>query len=220
MVRIGLAAPRPTHINDLSRRFNGAQRLKSFIQHGGLLIDAAGLTQRVAKGPAQIDRSRRFDFFGIGPVDGNADRRNSTGFYDTLNQSHGLMTDASGRCQQYHVHFQFLENSDNLERGPVDQGLNMAAVDMAHEGKMHIRNSPDAPGGLHLFDPGDGKNDVQIPVGIPVIVIIMGNFIVAGNGLRIDDPKSGITLGVGHIKWLLVFMMNAGSGDQGNLGLL
>jgi len=218
-LRVSLAAPRPTYIDDLSRRLCGAQGLKSLVQHGGLLIGAAGLAQRVAEGPAQEDRSRRFDFLGVGSVDGDADGRNSAGFYDALDQSHGLMADASGRCQQYHVHLQFLENADNLVRGPVDQGLDMAAVNMAHERKMHIGDSPDATGGMHLFEPGDGKDNVQIPVGIPVVVIIMGNFIVAGNRLGIDDPKSGIPFSVGHIKRLLVFVMDACSCHQGDLGL-
>lgn len=125
--------PRPAHIDDGSGRFNGIKRLESFTENSGLLIPAAGLTQRMAEWPTQEDRSRWFDFFGIGTVEGDADRGDAAAFYFTLDQSHGLMADPSGRCQQYRIHLHILEHASDLGRGPTNQCADMVPGDMAHE---------------------------------------------------------------------------------------
>ena len=50
-----------------------------------------------------VNRTRRIDFTGdfFGQAYGN--RRNARCFNDALNQSHGLIADASGRRQDHHI---------------------------------------------------------------------------------------------------------------------
>jgi len=78
------------------------------MQYSGLLIDVARCSQGVAERPGQDHRARRPDLFGVGSVDGNADGCDAAGFDHALNQSHGLMADASGWCQQDRIHVHLL----------------------------------------------------------------------------------------------------------------
>ena len=69
-------------------------------QHGDLLGDVERLSQWMPKGQTQANRSRWPNSLGIRPDDGYPYRWNALPFNFPLNQSHGLVAQASARCQE------------------------------------------------------------------------------------------------------------------------
>jgi len=89
--------PAKRQINNSARLFNLIKSPQGFKQYGPLLQNIAWLTDRMAKGPAQIYGARRFNLFSILSDDRNADGGNSDFFDFSLDQSDRLIADASGR---------------------------------------------------------------------------------------------------------------------------
>lgn len=69
-------------------------------QHGGLLGNIERLSEWMPKGQGQINRSRRPDSLGIVSDDGYPYGWNASSFNFPLNQSNGLVAQASARCQE------------------------------------------------------------------------------------------------------------------------
>ena len=128
--------PPPTkrQINNLTRSGNAVQGFEGFEHHDALLLNIARLAQRVTKRPLQVDAARRLYLFCVltndcYPNGGDA------GFFDfSLDQSHGLIADASGRGEQNDIDIVMLELLYHLLGRLSDQGGNVTAVNMAHEG--------------------------------------------------------------------------------------
>ncbi len=98
-----------------------------------MLPDVARFAERVAEGPLDVDGARRLHFFGIFPHDRYPDSRDA-GFFDlSLDQSHGLVADASGRGQQDHVDGLLPEFIDDLSRRSADQGGDVTPVNVPHQ---------------------------------------------------------------------------------------
>ncbi len=109
------------------------KRLEGPVQHGSLLVAVSGFTQGMSEGPTQIDRPRWFYFFGILAHDGDADGGDAGLLNRPLNQSDGLIADASGWCQKDGIHAVFKEHAGNLRSCPIDQCADVRAFDMAHK---------------------------------------------------------------------------------------
>ena len=91
-------------IENRARLGDAVKRLEGHVENGRLLPDVARFAQGVPERPVQKNGTRRLDALRIGPVDGYADGRDAVAFDGSLDQSHGLMADASGRRQQHYVH--------------------------------------------------------------------------------------------------------------------
>ncbi len=117
----------------MPRLIDFVKRLEGPVQYGRLLVPVAGFPQGVPEGPAQKNGSRRFYFFGVLAHDGDADGGDAGLLNRPLDQSDGLIADASGRGQKDGVHAIFKEHAGNLRSCSLDQCLDVRTVDMAHE---------------------------------------------------------------------------------------
>ena len=156
------------------------------------------------KRPTQEDRSRWFDGFGVFSYDGYADGGDANGFDDSLNQSNGLIAYTSGWRQQNHIHRIFFEEFRHFGSCLVFQRIDMVAVNMAHEADMPFGQGTDAAGCGHLFEAGNGKHDIDIFVGVAVIVVIVGDRVVVFYAGGIENAIRRVALGIGHVKCCLV----------------
>jgi len=128
-----MSPPTKRQINNLTRRGDAVERSESFQNNCSLLLDIAWLTQRMTKRPLQVDAAWRLNLFCELANDGDANG-GDTGFFDfSLDQSHGLIADASSRGEQNHVDMILFELFYHLLSSLPDQAGNMSTVDMAHE---------------------------------------------------------------------------------------
>ena len=126
--------PAKRQINNLSRSRGRIKHPEGFENHRPLLLDVARLTERVTEGPLDVDGSRRLHLFRIFTHDRHPDSRDAGFFNLSLDQSHGLVADASGRGQQDHVDGLLPELFDDLSRRLVYQGGDVMPVNVPHEG--------------------------------------------------------------------------------------
>ncbi len=103
------------------------------MQHGELLLTVAGLSQRMAKGPAQQQRSGGLDLLGDVAEQHDADRRNTGRLDRARDQSHGLIAEPSSWCQQDGVDALLLEPRRDLRGGLSRERRQMLPLDVAHE---------------------------------------------------------------------------------------
>ena len=114
-----MSPPAKRQINNLPRSRGRIKHFEGFEDHRSLLPGVARLAERVAERPLDVDGSRRIHFFGIFPHDRHPDSRDAGFFNLSLDQSHGLVADASGWGQQHHVYFLLPELCDDLLRRHV-----------------------------------------------------------------------------------------------------
>ena len=128
--------PPPTkrQINDLTRSGDPVKRFKGFKNNSPLLLYIARLAQRMTKGPLQIDAARRLYLFCVFTNDCYPNGGDACFFDLSLDQSHGLIADASSRGEQNDINLVALEFLHHLPGRLGDQGGNVSAVNMAHEG--------------------------------------------------------------------------------------
>lgn len=132
--------PPPTEgqINNLTRSGNAVQRFEGFKHHCTLLLYIARLAQRVTKGPLQVDAARRLHLFCVLTHDCYPNGGDPCFFDFSLDQSHGLIADASSRGEQNDIDLFMLELLYHLPGRLSDQGGNVTAVNMAHEGIVAV----------------------------------------------------------------------------------
>ncbi len=193
---------------------------KGLAQDGGLLVYVARFAQRMPKRPVQENRTRRFDLFRIFTYDGDADRRDPNCFNAALNQSNGLIADTSGRGEQHGVNLVPFEHSGHPRRCIGREHIDVGPFDMAHKTEMPLSQRADATGRLHLFESSKRKNDVEIPLGVRVIVVVVGDGIVVLYGGGIENTKSRIAVAIRHVELRLAAVVHAGRGHDGDLGLI
>jgi len=99
--------PPPTkrQINNLPRSSSRIKHPEGLENHGPLLLDIARLTERMPKRPLDVNGPWRLYLFCVFTYDRYPDSRDAGFFNLSLDQSHGLVADASGRGQQDHVNF-------------------------------------------------------------------------------------------------------------------
>ena len=99
--------PPPTkrQINNLPRSSSRIKHPEGLENHGPLLLDIARLTERVSKRPLDVNGPWRLHLFCVFTHDRYPDCRDAGFFNLSLDQSHGLVADASGGGQQDHVNF-------------------------------------------------------------------------------------------------------------------
>ena len=79
-----------------------------------MLLEVARFTERMAEGPLDVNGSWRLYLFGVFTHDRYPDSRDASFFDLSLDQSHGLVADASGRGQQDHINGVLAEFFDDL----------------------------------------------------------------------------------------------------------
>ena len=127
----------------------------------------------MTQGKFQRNRSRHFDFFRDPGHQGNANSGDPGIFDSSLNQSHGLMADGSARGQKSDVDLGLLEFLSHLLGCPFSEGSRIG--DEAHEPVIHLRKSTDNIFILQLPQAVDGENAVDVPVGIGMVIMSMGD---------------------------------------------
>ncbi len=98
-----------------------------------LLRSIVRLAKRVTKRPLEVHDTRRPHFFCDLAQPDDADGWDSSRLDGSCDQSHGLITDASGRGEQHRVHTLLFEPPGNLWSGCVQQCLDVRRLDMAHK---------------------------------------------------------------------------------------
>ena len=132
--------PPPTEgqVNDFAWIGNAVQRFEGSEHHGALLFNIARPAERVTKRPLQVDTARRLYLLCVFTNDCYPNGGNA-GFFDlSLDQSHGLIADASGRGEQNGIDPVGLELFYHLPGRLRDQGGNVTAVNMTHEGIVGV----------------------------------------------------------------------------------
>ena len=76
------------------------------------------------------------------------------------------------------------------------------------------------PLGLKFSQPLHGKDDVDVLVGVPMVVVVVRNHQILDACPGRDLPKGGISIPVLHIIWRLRPQVNTGSGNQCNPRIL
>jgi len=132
--------PSPTEgqINNLAWAGDAVQGFEGFEHHGALLLNIARLAQRMTKGPLQVDATRRLYLFCVLTNDCYPNGGDACFFDLSLDQSHGLIADASSRGEQNDINLVVLEFLYHLPGRLGDQGGNVSAVNMAHEGIVAV----------------------------------------------------------------------------------
>jgi len=130
--------PAEGQIDNRTGRSDGIEGLQGFQDDGALLPDVPRFAQRVAKWPTQEHGAWRPYFFSEFPHDRYADGGNAGFFNLSLDQSHGLIADASGGGQQDDVDLIQPEFFRHLFCRAADQGDNVFTVNMAHEGIVRV----------------------------------------------------------------------------------
>jgi hypothetical protein len=101
-------------------------------------------------------------------------------FDHSLDQSHGLIADPSGRGQQDQVDLILFKRSRHFRSSLFDQGCDMSPVDMAHEAVVGCCERPDPAFGDELPETVKRDDDIGVLFGVAVIVIIMGDVEISG----------------------------------------
>lgn len=125
--------PAKRQINNLTRCRDFIKSFQGLKHNGSLLLSLARLAKRMAKGPLQIDAARWLHLLRVFPNDGYAHGGNAGFLNFSLYQSHGLIADASSRCEQDQIHLILLESFCDIPGRLADQGGDVASVNMAHE---------------------------------------------------------------------------------------
>ena len=110
-----------------------------------MLLDIARLTERVSKRPLDVNGPWRLHLFCVFAHDRYPDCRDAGFFNLSLDQSHGLVADASGGGQQDHVNFVLSKFFDDLPGGFADQRGDVMPVNMSHEGVVAVSQVTDGP---------------------------------------------------------------------------
>ena len=129
-----MPSPTKRQINNLTRSGHAVQGFEGFEHHGALLFSIARLAQRVTKRPLQVDTARRLYLFCVLSNDCYPNGGDACFFDLSLDQPHGLIADASSRGEQNDIDLVGLELLYHLPGRLRDQGGNVTAVNMTHEG--------------------------------------------------------------------------------------
>ncbi len=151
-----MAPPAEGQGYDLSRRADRVKRLQGFQDHGALLPGVARFAQRVAEGPFDEDGARRLHLLTVLANDRHPDGGDPGLFDRSLDQSHGLIADASGGGQQDQVDAVPAEPVRDLPGRGADQGGDVPAVDMPHEGVVALGQLADDAFLLQFPQPVEG----------------------------------------------------------------
>lgn len=151
-----------------------------------------GEGERVAQRKAGENGPGRFDFTADAPGEGHGDGGDAGRFDDALDQSDGLVADASGEGQQRQVHLVLLELPGHLGRGAVHEGMDVGRQDVAHEGVVSGADRSDLSLLGQVLQSLDREDDVDVPVGVGVVVVVVADDQVGDSGRTGDCSESGI----------------------------
>ena len=133
-----MTPPAKRQINNLTWRGDAVERSESFQNDRTLLLSIARFTKWMAEGPLQVDAAWRLNLFCEFPNNGDANGGDTSFFNFSLDQSHGLIADASSRGEEDHVDLILFEPFHQFSSRLTDQGGNVATVDMPHEGVVGV----------------------------------------------------------------------------------
>ena len=168
-------SPPVRQVEDRARLLDRIQCPQCFRQDHPLLSFVERLSERMSEGPSEKNGPRRFDLLRIIPYDRNADRREPLLLDLPLYQSHGLVADASPWYKQDDIDFVALQPPCDLASCCADQRENMSSGDVPHEPVVQVRNTPDEPFLSEFLQTFCGKNDINVPVGIGMVIVVVGD---------------------------------------------
>jgi hypothetical protein len=182
--------------------------------HGALLRGVAGLAERVPVRPAQKDRARRSHLLAVAPDDRDTDRRDAPPLDLALDQTHGLVADRSAGGEQHNVHSGFLQPRGHLGGCPALERLQMGPRDVPHKSVPQPRNGADLPECGQLTQPFDGQHDVEIVVGVRVVVVVVRDHQRIEGPLQVEFAERRVPVVVVHVVRRLLAVVDPGGGDE------
>jgi hypothetical protein len=103
------------------------------VQHSKLLYPVPRLAEGMSERPRQVQGARRTDLFSNCFQTHDADCADASVLNNTCDQSHGLITEPSARCQQDCINPVLFEEGGNFWRSLLDQCVEVRWFDVAHE---------------------------------------------------------------------------------------
>jgi hypothetical protein len=119
------------------------QQAQRLIDQGALLGGRIGLTQRMAQRPFHEDDAGHAHGFCQIAGDGNGDSRDSRCFYCTCDQSHGPITESSGRGEEGKIDAVGAQFGRHIRRCFPQEYGQLLPLDVTHQPEMARRNRPD-----------------------------------------------------------------------------
>ena len=149
-------------------------------------------------------------------LDGERDRYGcNAGRLDrTLDQSHGLAADPSGRRQDDHIHALFLQCGGDAGSGVIDQRFKVLTHDVPHERKMTGIDRTDFIQRFELPHALNWENNVDVAIRIAVVIIIMRYSQLVRDRIRRNLPEGGIPTRIEHVEGRLMLQVYPAGGDQ------
>lgn len=134
-----------------------------------------------------------------------------------LDQPHGLVAEPSGRRQNDDVHAIFLQSCGNTGSSVIGQRFKVLIQNVTHERKMAVIDRPDFIQRFELPGALKRENNVDVAIGIAVIIIVMRDNQLVRDRIRRNLPEGGIPTRIEHIKGGLFFQVYPACGDQRQL---
>ncbi len=216
---VPLPSPSEGEVNDLAWAMNRVESLESMKQYRPLLGNVERFSKRMTEWPPEENGPRRFHFFGELTDNRDSYRRDANTFDCSLDQPNGLIAKSSGGSQHDDINPLCFEFVCNLRSGFLNECQNMMTVNVTHESIVGLCNPTHDALSREFIEPLNRKDDIDILVGIGVIIVIMGDpeFIDQPSGA--DLPESRIPKGISHVKRFLIDVMHACCRDNCDFGI-
>ena len=195
------------------------QKLESVMENREVLSHVERFTEGMTERPAKEKCARRFYLFGHIAQDGNGNGGNSGGFDGPLNQSHGPIAEPSSRGEKHEIWLFRSQIGKQLWKHRLLESGNMGPVNVPHERIVVPCHTADLPGRSEFAHAVQWQEDVEIAVGIPMVVIVVRDRQVVCAGVARNDPIRWVSLGIVHVKWTVAAKVKPSGGDQADSAL-
>ncbi len=211
--RVRLPAPAVREVAKLAR-LRRVKELKRLVKNRELLGEIAWLAERMAEWPAQEQRPRRPDLDGNVAQNRDGHCWNPCCFNCSLDQSHGLIAETSSRREKDKVRPCAGQPPQQFRKNLLLQCFDMPTGNVTHE-RIVIRGETAETIRLdELSHSIQGEDDVEVAVGVAVIVVVVGDGKFLSLGCRRDASVGGIAIWISHVEWRVPEQMNAARGNQ------
>ena len=122
--------------HDLAGLVQGLKITEQQAQQLQLAEALMGKGEGMAQGKAGVDRAGRLDLLADAAREGHRDGGDAGRFDDALDQSHGLIAQASGRGEDDGIHPILIKLVRHLGCGGVHQGVDVGRQDVTHEAEV------------------------------------------------------------------------------------
>jgi len=173
LVLIFFSFPSERDIDDRPRFTYRVKRMKCLRQYCTLLCSLKRLPEGMTERPFQKNGSWRFDLPRVFSHNRYPDRRDPLPLNFPLYESHGLVAYASPGRQQDGINVILLQSPRDIGGSTADERKDVSTCYMSHKTIMDIRQATNDSFFLELLQPLDGKDNIDIPVGIGMVIVVV-----------------------------------------------